>query len=67
MKREQAVIALFLGGLFPDWEITVERGVWRADGRVLVRSSSADGLVEGLYAADPDAVQRAAGLFLSGQ
>ncbi len=55
-----SVTLLLLQHLFPGWSITVDReGVWRASGRVLISSSTVEGLCDLIRAADPAAVERA--------
>ncbi|MEV3920423.1 hypothetical protein [Actinomadura coerulea] len=58
-----SVTLLLLQYLFPGWSITVDRaGIWRASGRVLISSSSVEGLFDLLRVADPAAVEQAAQL-----
>jgi hypothetical protein len=50
------VLLLFLRELFSRWEITIDRyGIWRATGRILISSSSAEDLIDCLATADPGA------------
>ncbi|WP_067488743.1 hypothetical protein [Actinomadura hibisca] len=50
----------FVRDLFPHWDIWVcDRDVWRASGVILISSSSLEGLLDGLGAADPDALAAA--------
>lgn len=53
---------LLLRHLFPHWSTTLDGGVWRAGGRILISSSHLEGLLDLLYAAEPAAVERAAEL-----
>ncbi|GAA2138749.1 hypothetical protein [Actinomadura napierensis] len=58
----EPVTLLLLRHLFPHWSITLDGGVWRAGGRVLISSSHLEGLLDLLRVADPAAVERAAEL-----
>ncbi|GAA1555255.1 hypothetical protein GCM10009678_42820 [Actinomadura kijaniata] len=62
MSPANALLAV-LREWFPGWDIWYERGVWRAAGFMLISSSTADGLVEHLAGADPDAFARVARRF----
>jgi hypothetical protein len=54
------VLLLFLRHLFPEWEFSLDHhGVWRAKGRILISSSSAEGLIDSLAIAAPGAYDRA--------
>lgn len=59
---DDRVALLLLRHLFPHWSITLDGGVWRATGRILISSSHLEGLLGLLHTADPAAVERAAGL-----
>lgn len=59
---DDRVALLLLRHLFPHWSITLDDGVWRATGRILISSSHLEGLLDLLHAADPAAAERAAGL-----
>ncbi|MGI5323230.1 hypothetical protein [Actinomadura nitritigenes] len=59
---DDRVALLLLRQLFPHWSITLDGGVWRATGRVLISSSHLEGLLDLLQVVDPAAVGRAAGL-----
>lgn len=59
---DDRVALLLLRHLFPHWEITLDGGMWRATGRVLISSSHLQGLLVLLQVADPSAVWRAAEL-----
>ncbi|WUI00822.1 hypothetical protein OHR68_03110 [Spirillospora sp. NBC_00431] len=53
------IMLLFLRQIFPEWSITREvDGVWRASGRVRVLASSADGVLDVLVMAEPEAGER---------
>lgn len=55
----EGILLLFLQWIFPEWSISRDgRGVWRADGRLLVWASSADGLLDVLAMAEPAAGER---------
>lgn len=58
------ILLLFLQWIFPEWSIVRDRdGSWRASGRVLVFASSADGLLDALAVAEPEAGERVARFF----
>lgn len=55
-----AVILVLLRRLFPAWDIHLcERGIWRAEGSILISASSCDGFVQALGGADPEAMAKA--------
>ena len=58
----RALLLSLVRDLFPHWDVWVcDRGVWRASGVILISSSSLEGLLDGLGAADPDALAAANG------
>lgn len=59
---EHRTTLLLLRHMFPHWSITLDGGIWRATGRILISSSHLEGLLDLLHAADPDGVRRAAEL-----
>ncbi|MFC5184537.1 hypothetical protein [Actinomadura harenae] len=57
----RAVILVVLRRMFPAWDIHLcGRGIWRAEGPMLISASSCDGFVQALGDADPEALARAA-------
>ncbi|MEV5575267.1 hypothetical protein AB0L06_34955 [Spirillospora sp. NPDC052269] len=52
----RAVILVVLRRMFPAWDIHLcRRGIWRAEGPILISASSCDGFVQALGDADPEA------------
>ncbi|MEV4253305.1 hypothetical protein AB0J52_09055 [Spirillospora sp. NPDC049652] len=56
----RAVLLVMLRRAFPAWEIDLcGRGIWRAEGPILISASSCDGFVQALGDADPEALAKA--------
>ncbi|RFU39541.1 hypothetical protein DZF91_21865 [Actinomadura logoneensis] len=53
----RALVLVMLRQMFPAWDIRLcDRGIWRAEGPILISASSCDGLVQALGDADPEAL-----------
>ncbi|MFB4318306.1 hypothetical protein [Actinomadura sp. 21ATH] len=60
---DEDVLLLFLRSLFPLWTFSRDaHGTWKATGRILISSSTIDGLLDCLATADPTAFDRALAL-----
>lgn len=63
-RTVQSVLLVVVQALFSGWKIEIDRGVWVAQGKCLIRATTVDLLVESLYKADPGVFRDVADLLL---